>query len=270
MFNITNQQAKQAYQLEIDRMMTVLETVYIKQWKKMLDKQFSSAISTYESQGKGFIYLAIDKNENKMVKLFKTQYRQTANIFSKKTFDTISKLKLITTPDTKALKDEFWRVMGIWVALQAVRKSKLVNKTLKSTIAKIIFEGTKEKLSVEEIAKKIRKAGQLANIHHAKTIALTETHTAAVKSMEESVKSTKLRVEREWVSARDDRTRRRTAGSKFEHFLSYPAGPNGEKVMGHDERFQKTGEPMAYPGDPSGSIANIARCRCVVLFHTIR
>ena len=69
---------------------------------------------------------------------------------------------------------------------------------------------------------------------------------------------------KEWLSTKDDRTRGQKESDEFDHFSDYPDGPNGE-VVGIDEQFIGTGEPLMYPGDPAGSLGNFINCRCTIL-----
>jgi len=123
--------------------------------------------------------------------------------------------------------------------------------------------------SHREIAKRIRKTSAKINPHRARTIALTETHTASVKSVDAAVATTRITMMREWVSSKDQRTRTRGKKGKWEHYAKFPNGPDGEKVA-QDGKFVKTGQALSFPGDPSGSVGNIIRCRCVVIYHTAK
>lgn len=67
---------------------------------------------------------------------------------------------------------------------------------------------------------------------------------------------------KEWISTPDDRTRgpnSQRSPSQYDHI-----GANGE-VVPIDQPFIRTGEPLMYPGDPSGSAGNTIQCRCTSL-----
>ena len=64
-------------------------------------------------------------------------------------------------------------------------------------------------------------------------------------------------MKREWVSAQDDRTR---DTSEADH-----VDADGQTV-GMKEPFTVSGEKLMFPGDPSGSAANVINCRCAVVF----
>ena len=72
-------------------------------------------------------------------------------------------------------------------------------------------------------------------------------------------------MKREWLSAKDKRTRSIEDGDEFDHI-----GANGQ-IVGIDEPFlidKLSGgtEAIMYPGDPSGSAGNVINCRCALGF----
>ncbi|MCP4147900.1 MAG: hypothetical protein GY757_09125, partial [bacterium] len=101
---------------------------------------------------------------------------------------------------------------------------------------------------------------KIANKSRAKLIARTETHGCANNGIFEMMNSTKMTLEKEWLTAGDARVRSRS----FDH-----SGADAERVH-MDANFEKTGEPLMYPGDPFGSAGNVCRCRCGTLYHEVR
>jgi uncharacterized protein with gpF-like domain len=123
--------------------------------------------------------------------------------------------------------------------------------------------GLREGLSNNDIAKMIRAKDETINKVRAIRIARTETHTAANTAVNESVKSTGYKHEREWVSARDERVRGLDPFDQFNHWKA-----NGQR-RDMETPFDVSGEKLDYPGDPKGSAGNIINCRCVLTFFTI-
>ena len=117
------------------------------------------------------------------------------------------------------------------------------------------MQGLAEGLSYYQIAKKIRVVGKISTLWKAKRIVRTEGHTAAMKSLDEAIKVTKAAREKEWITAGDERVRRRHDRA------------SGERVF-IDDFFTKTGEALMYPGDERGSPDNIISCRCNMIFHS--
>ena len=69
-----------------------------------------------------------------------------------------------------------------------------------------------------------------------------------------------------WLSTRDRRTRRRRRKQVFDHYGTFPTGPDGEK-RDLDEKFTLTGEHLMHPGAYGGSAANVIHCRCTMYYE---
>jgi hypothetical protein len=82
-------------------------------------------------------------------------------------------------------------------------------------------------------------------------IARTEVHGAFEHGSMSSMARVGVQV-REWLTASDDRVRE-------DHVMA-----DGQRVA-MDEPFMVGGEPLMYPGDPSGSAENVINCRCVAV-----
>lgn len=270
MIGITNQRAKRLWQQEFDRQLQVLEKPFSYKTFVLLNKQFREA-SSFVNQGMTdgmSISHAVDKTEFNLQILFKEHYKRVGTTFSNKAFKILESSKFVKPSEIKTPLDEFWAEFDRWSKTEAATKIRRIQNTTKKTIASIITTGMKEGESHKDIAKRIQKSAPVINRFRATNISRTETHTAGVRSVDSAVKSTRIEMEKEWVSARDERTRTRDQGSQFEHFKAFPAGPDGERVK-QNEKFQGTGEPMDYPGDSKGSAGNVVNCRCVLLYHPV-
>jgi hypothetical protein len=101
--------------------------------------------------------------------------------------------------------------------------------------------------------------------YRAARIARTEVTQASNLGSLTGAKEAGVPMQKVWLSTRDSRTRRGRS-SKFDHFGSWPTGPDGEKRE-MDESFTKTGESLAYPGDYAGSPGNVINCRCTMFYE---
>jgi hypothetical protein len=88
-------------------------------------------------------------------------------------------------------------------------------------------------------------------------IARTETTTAANLAALTSSEVSGFEMQKEWISAIDNRTRRGIK-SKFNHY-----DMNGVRVDLNQD-FNVSGEKMMFPGDIKGSAGNVINCRCTV------
>ncbi|MBW2363565.1 MAG: hypothetical protein JRF25_00540 [Deltaproteobacteria bacterium] len=280
MINIINRRAKRLYQAEFERRMNIVENTFFKEIRPLLGRQFFNAAQLMQ-QGVGIegINHAVDLGRRRLIGIFKKHYKRVATVFSRRAYQIFEESKKSIYPDSykqidfaielKGPKDEFWNSIGKWSTTEAAKKIRSIQRTTKGVIARVIHKGMEKGESHLDIAKRIRKTSAAINPHRSKTIALTETHGAAVKAVDTAVASTRIEMEREWVSAKDDRTRTRDKSNRFEHYRSFPNGADGEKVA-QDGKFKGTGQALDYPGDSKGSAGNVIRCRCVLIYHTVK
>lgn len=101
----------------------------------------------------------------------------------------------------------------------------------------------------------------------AELIVRTETMKAANASAMLGAAELGFAVQKEWLSAQDNRTRR-IPRDQYDHLHM-----RGIRV-GFTEPFivpsTKTIDAMQYPGDPNGSAGNVCACRCTMAFIPIR
>lgn len=128
-----------------------------------------------------------------------------------------------------------------------------ISETTKRQIMTMVAMGRRDGLGQDAIARMI--SGRIATVSRARSavIARTETHSAAGFANHEAAVDTGLPLDKEWISAADERTRE-------DH-----SAADGQTVHIH-EPFSVGGESLAFPGDPSGSAEMIINCRCVESF----
>jgi hypothetical protein len=267
MINITDPMERSLYQAELELLMTRLQAIAAKRFRPIIGRQWLNAAKSVQ-QGAFDINQSVNSERRRLLVALKNHYRRVAKIANRRVLKAVEADKSILAPQLKDQDSEFWNEMERWMQVEAAKKITLINESTKRSIARVLKLGISEGESFLLLAKRIRRTGLILTPNRAKLIARNETHTALVKSMDSSIKSTRIKMEREWVSARDDRTRTRSRGDTFEHFVAFPAGPDGERVS-QEGSFMMTGEPLRFPGDPKGSGANTILCRCVVLYHTV-
>jgi len=250
-------------------MMASLGYSQTKEGTRLLNSQYFRASRLAKVGRFDDIDFIVDDACPKMVETLQKHYRRVATVFGNKAFGIFANKKFIQPSEIKTPREDFWKEINGWSRTQAASKITKVNRTTKNVIAGVIHKGMEEGISHVDIAKNIRKTGKISSSYRAKTIALTETHTAAMKSIDSAVKSTRIEMEREWVSARDMRTRRPSKNNIWNHYGKFPNGADTERVP-QDKDFVGTGQPLSYPGDPKGAAGNIIRCRCCLLYHTVK
>lgn len=255
MINLTSSEDIDKYQNDIIKQMMSLEQIFAKSINPIIDKQYLDAANLVEL-GTFNVNAPVNKQVEVLHSIFLANYKRISTIFLNLTnryiLDSSKGLNSIHTK-IDISKEEFLRILRLWISEQVANKVVLVNNITKQLIQKIIDKGMLGNKTIKEIAKDIRKISGITNKTRAMTIAITETHTAAVYTMDKYIINTGLVIGRRWLSAKDERTRR-PLESEFNHL-----GANGE-VVGVNEKFIRTGESLDYPGDPNGSPGNIINC----------
>ena len=141
-----------------------------------------------------------------------------------------------------------------------------ITQTTKNQIQQYLLKSVEEGLTLQETIKLLRGAG--ITDYRAEMIARTETGRAANIGSMVGTAATGLVTMKEWIAARDNRTRR-VPRDKFDHYHM-----DGIKVA-FDEKFNvktKYGgfESMLHPCDPSGSAGDVCNCRCTIGFEAQR
>lgn len=117
--------------------------------------------------------------------------------------------------------------------------------------------------SFTEISNELSSLGFTQN--RARLIARTETVTAANQGARMAAGTTGLELRKVWISAQDNRTRRRPR-DKYDHLTM-----NGQTI-GYDDYFTVSGEKMLQPGDRKhgAGAGNICNCRCTHGYEAVR
>jgi hypothetical protein len=141
-----------------------------------------------------------------------------------------------------------------------------ITQTTKNQIQQYLMKSVEEGLTMQETIKLLRTAG--ITDYRAEMIARTETGRAANIGSMVGTASTGLVTMKEWIAARDNRTRR-VPRDMFDHYHM-----DGIKVA-YDEKFNvktKNGgfEQMLHPCDPSGSAGDVINCRCTLGYEAVR
>ena len=259
MFDITGKARRQATHQLLMREMDVLDAIIEKRVRPILNRYFIDAAKQISLSGSTDVTYIVSAQRRRFQRVLRDHYKRVANRFLKITKNSMNEsgFKGVDKWEQKTIQeDDFWRTMDRWTVREAAKKVTKMDKSSKHILARVIRAGQDEGESTQEIAKRLRKTGLITSRHRARTIARTETHNAALKATDESVKSSGMDIkEKEWSTTKDDRAR-------GDHRIA-----DGQKVKMEDD-FLVGGEKLSFPGDPKGSAANVINCRCVVLYST--
>jgi len=228
------------------RLLDQLENRFNKGWRKEIAGAITSASQSYETSGS---YAAdVERHETQVAGLLQETYMATGNEFAKPIYEKANARGMVTKDF-----ENFQSLIEAFIASVGAQKIKDISSTTRNQIEGVIRSGTRDGLSVSEIAANLRAKAPLLSGFRAAVISRTETHSASQWSQVTAIRDTGLQLRKEWVAAADDRTR-------FDHSVA-----NGQ-VVGQDEKFTVGGEQLEFPGDPAGSAGNVINCRCVLNF----
>lgn len=142
-------------------------------------------------------------------------------------------------------------LMRQYYGIDLLNDAEGITNTTKSVIERVLGEAAQTGWSFDEIVRRITEI----NRKRARLIARTETVTAANGAAMINAKETGIPLNKIWISAVDNRTRR-------DHYMM------NRVTVGINENFIVGGYPMQQPGDRTqGAPAKeICNCRCVVAF----
>ena len=149
-------------------------------------------------------------------------------------------------------------VVRNWINTYGAQLITRITRTTQDDIKRIISDGVRDGLTEREITTNVNAIASSVGSRRAQTIARTETHAAANVSGHATAKAAGVRLEREWVAASGDRTRKNHREA------------NGQRV-GMNEPFIVGGVKLMYPSDTSANAPHeTINCRCAVAYVTIR
>jgi hypothetical protein len=164
-------------------------------------------------------------------------------------------------------RDDKWT----WVIAEYLKSNGLnqisidITDTLKEKIRQELLKGHAEGLGTDQIVRNLKQADFPKWM--AARIVRTEMNKATNIGAMVAAADLNIQVNKEWMSATDNRTRR-IPRDDYDHLHM-----NGIQV-GFDEKFvvpsTKTIDAMLQPGDPNASVGNIVNCRCTVVFVPIK
>jgi len=251
-----NPKNKQQQRAMDDALQVRLSARFERRLRTEIAKTMREVATDYEARGELAIPLAISEHSAGIRRTLEADYRLVAMHFGKRL---LSEAKAYTGPDVikESLTERLSLAVGGFIGRWVASKVTQINRTTESQIRRVIRSGLDEGLAVSAIGGRIRSIAGPMSAVRANIIARTETHTAANFGAQQAAELTGLDMKREWVSAQDDRTR---DTSEADH-----VDADGQTV-GMNEPFTVSGEQMMFPGDPSGSAANVINCRCAVVF----
>lgn len=255
-FNLASEKAKRRWLASSIRAALVMERHFERISTRILDAQAKKAAIAYRKSGElNEALLAIDQLNPRWNRAAGAHIRRTGEYAARELFKTMKSADWI--PDqTKSF--DAWRVFFRGFLQRRTADLVLqVNGTTRELIKTAVYQATLEGEGNYAIAKriygKISGIGKMSARLRCRTIARTESHTAANYAADSAVDHVPFSVIREWVPAEDDRTR-----------PTHWAMRGEEREKG--EAFNVGGYALMYPGDPDGPPEETINCRCRLVY----
>lgn len=252
MTKVTQRNAAQSHARSL-RLLALEENRAARAWAKLLRTFAAQFANGYATDGAAGVDRVAADYAQRVNAGLETTWRDAMVAFANQTQNTLGKFrtfKLSVKAKKNTLVDDAVRR---WVATYTAEKVRSITKTAMESIRGVISEGVNAGWSNDRIAAAIESRMRSMAPYDALRIAKTETHAAAMAGADAGARATGLEMEKQWLSAGDDRTRQAHAAA------------DGQTVE-LNERFTVGGERLEYPGDPAGSASNVIQCRCTLLY----
>jgi len=261
-----NAKQRGEYYRKVERLRKQLDTKYYNQFKNSITKQFNNFGNRIKRDGLGAAQssLGLDLWSKDLMKIFESLYKEAAVLFGNSVYRAI-KIESNRKGMTFGFNREWTQQMMDFLMAQGFALVSDITSTTKTKLLAIVKKGIEEGLSVDEIVRIIKSDEQIAYAaFRARRIVRTEVMRSSNMASMMAADSHDFYVDKQWISARDNRTRR-IPRNQFDHVELDGV------IVKYDETFDETGkdgEPVAamQPGDISAPPGFTINCRCTVAF----
>jgi uncharacterized protein with gpF-like domain len=261
-----NAKQRENYWLKVERLRRQIEAKYFEKLKDTIYKQFvkfGDDVSNYGVSG-ARSRLGLDVWDKEITRLFEQMYKESVVTFGNATYRVL-KIESNQKAETFGFNKEWTKAVLEFLFQQGFALVSDITSTTKKKMNDIVTKGINEGLSIEEIVKLIKSDEQLNySAFRARRIVRTEVMRASNIGAMKGAEAHDFEVDKQWISARDSRTRR-IPEDMFDHVALDGV------VVGYDEYFQSTGKEgqqvvAMQPGDITAPAGFTINCRCAVGF----
>ena len=261
-----NAKQRGEYYRNVERLRRQLDTKYYEQVKNSITKQFNNFGNRIKKDGLGAAQssLGLDLWSKELIKVFESLYKEAAVLFGNSVYRAL-KIEANRKAMTFGFNREWTDQMMEFLMAQGFVLVSDITSTTKRKLLSIVQKGIEEGLSVDEIVRIIKSDEQIAYAaFRARRIVRTEVMRSSNMASMMGADAHDFYVDKQWISARDNRTRR-IPRDQFDHVEL------DGRIVRFDETFDesgKDGEPVAamQPGDINAPPGFTINCRCTVAF----
>lgn len=259
-----NEDAKTFYWKSIDRR----RAGYIGRGKRLvnsaLQEQIKPVIEAVEnSSDPTSAFGALQYFDRKVIQdMFMNLYKMVGTEFARETFNGLTSQKsakkdyqikrdLIPSGSDNLTENIWLTFIEKYVREQAATRITGITNTGIKKVRQVLENGVKEGLPVQKIARQLRSEWQQVTRWRGEMIARTEIISASNLGSNIGAETTGLRLNKEWISTRDDRTR-------DDHIVLDGV------VIGMQQSFNVGGADLQFPAEPGGPADQVINCRCTI------
>lgn len=264
-----NAKQQREYWMKVERLRRILDDKYSSLFNVAIKKdlqQFADDIKNHGTQGALSLMGAYAWNESMMTVMNKL-YKESAILFGNAVYRAVGIMG--QKSDTFGLNNEWIKEVINFLIQYGFTLVSNMTQTTKVKLQEIVAKGIEEGKSIDQITKDILSDETTGySMMRAKRIARTEVMRASNYAAMIGADKHPFEVDKVWISAKDDRTRR-IPRNTYDHVKM-----NGQKV-GWAEDFTSTGKKgdlvlAGFPGDPTTPAGFSINCRCTVGFEPKR
>lgn len=265
--DLSTEEAKAAYYTETAAVRLKSETVAESLIADVLDAEREAVIRAIENAPGidsvlGIAQKAVDVDPWAVA--YATLWRGTMDRFARRTLDGLkggySDALERKAVDEGEVFDLFTEASAAFAEGVVPARIASVAQTTRDQVTNAIVTGIKDGQTIPQITKAVDEALGGGMATRANTIARTEVLGASGAGGQIMAASTGIPMLKEWISARDQRTRSVPRGDDFDHLKM-----DGVRVP-LEQSFDVPGrggfDSLLFPGDPRGQAANVIKCRC--------
>jgi uncharacterized protein with gpF-like domain len=233
---------------------------YSPKFKKELQKQVDTYCRTQD-------YNAIsDKSLKKTIKQLHVALGTKMGLIAEKDVKKGAKGAYVPMETKSAKTDLFSYVIIRYLETKGLDQLAAdITDTTKEQIRNFLIKGQEQGLTMPEIIALLRTSG-LTN-YRAELIARTETARAANLGSMVGAMSTGLVTVKEWIAAKDNRTRRIPRDANDHLHMDGVQLPIDKKFVVPAKEYI---DNMLHPGDSTAHAGNVCNCRCTLGYEAVR
>ena len=261
-----NSKERETYWIKTERLRRGIEIKYFNLIKNSITKQFKKFASDVKTYGVDVARsrLGLELWSDELIKIFERMYKETVITFGNATYRVL-KIEANQKADTFGFNAIWTKDVLAFLSQQGFELVSDITKTTKDKLLSIIDKAINEGSSIDQIVKNILSDDQLGYAaFRARRIARTEVMRASNIGAMKGAEAHDFEVDKQWISARDIRTRR-IPRNEFDHIALDGV------VVDYNETFNsvgKEGQQVAamQPGDITQPAGFTINCRCAVGF----